>query len=187
MVAVSSTGAAQDTVINFSGTWTGNETIQGKFREVRNGVASVAANPKTFPGTTAADPTYFSTLDFTAAPGSLVTITETAQNALASFFSIYDKSFDPTDLALNYLGDAGSSGQNLTFSVRAPDDGFLVLVANSELGTRPLIGATYSAKVTFTPGAASPVPEPLTLSVFGAGVVGAGALRQRKKSKAAAV
>ena len=46
--------------------------------------------------------------------------------------------------------------------------------------------ANYIAFADITLGSASPVPEPLTLSVLGAGLVAAGAMRRRRKAKSVA-
>lgn len=161
---------ASATTIELSGAWTGTEALQGPNRLDRNGIPSVAGTAKTFPGTLANNPTYFSTLDFTAASGSLITVTGTATNSASTFFSIYDASFDPSNLSLNYLGDAGGSGANLTFSIFAPTDEQLVLVANSVGGTSA-IGQIYDADVTFT---AAAVPGPSSIAVLLAGLAAIG-------------
>lgn len=168
-------GAACADVVSITHTWTGSEAVQGPNRLARNGIESVAGTQKAFPGTIGNNPTYFSIYAFDAAAGSVVSVDENVDNDLNSFFSIYSGLFNPGNLALNYLGDAGASGAGKSFSVNAPSSGHLYLVANSVNGTAA-IGALASATLTFT----SAVPEPASLALFGLAAGGLLVARRRR-------
>jgi hypothetical protein len=110
------------------------------------------------------------------APGTVFSVSITSEDN-ATFLSIYDTLFNSTSLSTNYLGDAGQSAP-IVFSVTAPSDGHLVVVANSIDGA----GHGFSADVTFTPSA---VPEPSSLAMCDiAGAVGLVVVRRRRQRTA---
>ena len=102
--------------------------------------------------------TYTFTFTNTLAVNTRFTVTVTAPNNNA-FYSVYDSSFNPTNLALNYLGDGGMSGPT-TFSILATPHENLVLVLNT------VGGVNTGSTSTFTAGFA-PVPEASTTVSFG--------------------
>lgn len=168
---------ARADLISFSHTWTGTEPDQGTLRLFRDANPSVAGTPKAFPGTFGNNPTYFTTFALDVLPGSLVSVTTTQDTN--SFLAIYEAPFNHLSLATNYLGDAGSS-LSLTFSIDAPASGqiFIVGMSNGGVGA---IGHSFTADVTFTPGAAA-VPEPSSLALLGVGAASlAGAAWRRKR------
>ena len=139
-------------------TFTGTESTEAQ-RLFRNGTPSTYAAPKAFPGTVA-EADRFQTFTFTntLAVNTPFTVTVTAPDNNA-FYSVYDSSFDPTNLALNYLGDGGMSGPT-TFSILATPHENLVLVLNT------VGGVNTGSTSTFTAGFA-PVPEASTTVSFG--------------------
>ena len=150
-------------IITYS--WTGQELIQGANRLSRNGSPSVAGMQKAFPGTIADGPVYFYLQDFQALPSSLITLTANAANSLDSFTSIYsgDTLFDPANLDIGYLGDAGRSGNNWSFQVDTISSGNLRFVGNSVRGNSA-IGEILDVTVTYSPYTPNlPVPGPLPL------------------------
>lgn len=172
-------------VATYSHTWDGTEAIQGPQRMFRDGNASVAGSPKTFPGNWSNNPTYFVTHSLSVVVGSVVSVA-TTQNT-SSFFSLYDNAFDPTNLATGYLGDQGSS-QNGTFSIIAPASGNVLLVVMSTGGSGA-IGSSWSTGVTHNPAA---VPESSlagfdVLALLGTCLIGGQALRRRKRELAQSV
>ncbi len=140
-------GVASADVITLSHTWTGTEVLQGTERYFRDGAPSVAGTAKLFPGTLTNIPTYFFGWDLDVMPGSVVSVTTTAGSAVQSFFSAGSTLVDPTDLAIGYLGDAGLSGPDITFSIDAPAGGTFWLIASSVGGTSAL-GLLAEAQVT---------------------------------------
>ena len=160
-------GTASASVISFSHTWDGDETLSGTARLYKNGTASVAGTQKAFPGTSGDNTTHFTTLVLDVAPNSLINITPTAEDAF-SFLSIYDTAFNPADFSFNYLGDQGTSGL-FSFSINAPASGIVTLVGNSISGNSSS-GHGLSADVTYT--APNSVPEPDSLALLCIGAAG---------------
>ena len=164
---------------SFSHTWVGTDPTENP-RLFRNGVPSVAGTAKPFPGTIS-ETDFYQTYTFVnpVAQANVFTLTPTTEDT-SSFFSAYLGSFDPTNLALHYLGDQGSSAVAALFSVDVPASQTVVVVANSVGGTTAPIGHTYAATGAFTITA---TPEPGSIALLvGMGVSGAGFLARRRHS-----
>jgi hypothetical protein len=159
-------------------TFTGAEPTMG-LRLVRNGVVSTFATPKPFPGTIGTGPFPYVTFTFLnpfADPTPFfVAPTPTGSTAFNPFFSIYAGSFDPSNLALNYLGDDGLSCETCApFSVLAPTGNVLV-VANKVLATDV---STFSFVTSFEPTA---VPEPASVVLLATGLAAMAAVAGRRR------
>jgi hypothetical protein len=144
----------------------------------RNGVPSDWSAPKPFPGTINTTTTYqYQTFNVNVGDFSYIQIImdDPAANVFAS---AYLGSYNPgAGLDVNYLGDAGQSGNHLgvdplVFQVVVPPHSDLVAVVNttSALGIgetfRLTVEGFYDSEYSDVPG----VPEPSTFLLFGAGV-----------------
>jgi hypothetical protein len=158
-----SAGTADAGVIVFSGTIDGTEPLSGNLRLFRNAIPSMAPVQKPFPGTLVDIPTFFDTITFDVEPGTVITIDSTVQGT-STFFSIYSTSFNPANLALNYLGDQGASSTANDFSVVAPASGRVVFVVN-DVGA--VLNQAYSATITFVDPVAVPAPPAVLLAGVG--------------------
>ena len=145
----------------------------------RNGIDSTCAG-KAFPGTISTAVGYESFAFFNSGPEECVTVS--FLGTTTNFVSAYGNSFDPTNLGLNYLGDAGGSTFNLSsFSFLAPADSPFLVIVNSVGGTT---GGDFSFTVsgdTISVGSpAAPEPATLTLLAFGVATAGRGLWRRRQ-------
>jgi hypothetical protein len=156
--------AAPAATFNFSHMWDGSEA-SGTERMFRDGTTSTFSSPKAFPGTLANDPTYFATWVFSAAPGTIITVTPTIED-VSSFLALYDSSFNPAAMAGGYLADQGSSNVSSVFTALAPASGQLVLVAMSVAGSGA-IGHTVTGDVSYT---STEAPEPASMALLGLGL-----------------
>ena len=121
-------GTAPPTGAGFT-SLTGTQTV----RIFRDGVASVCDPPKAaFPGTTAAGITRrYEAYTFNLCPNatnSCVRITMSGTSAINLFVAAYKDSYDPNNLATNYLADAGASAASRTFTANVPAGHNLVVV-----------------------------------------------------------
>ena len=191
-------GLAQATTISIDtmSVSTSDPTQLGRIS--RNGVpGDWSVNPAVFPGVINATTSYhYSTLDLDLdaleaglgfSYGGFVQL-EFDSVSTTTFLSAYLDSYNPANLAANYLGDPGTSGNffgtdPLFFQVIVPAGHDLILVLNE---TTPNGGLNMPGIVTveafsdtnFTDLAA--VPEPGTLALVGCGV--AALLNRRRKA-----
>ena len=135
-IGLNTPGAFATLTVSASGTLATGVTMDGtepamSARLVANGVSSVCAPAKSFPGTVAGSYTYKTTTAYNNGPERCVTV-NFDQGTCGSnvLLSAYAGSFNPANLSQNYLGDAGSF-QTLPFSFMAPANAAVVLVAAS--------------------------------------------------------
>ena len=167
-------------------------------RLARLGVGQDFSGSETFPGTNSlTDSFHYATFAAPFAPNAFQDIYYQIlfdDDATDLFASAYDRSYDPTNKATNWLGDAGTSGNYifypgtagdvLFFGVKVAKGGSLLLVVND---TVPGLGTSSSAHYLIE--AFSDVdyntdflPEPATWAMMlaGFGMVGA-AMRYRRR------
>ena len=148
-------------------TFTGAEPTMA-LRLTRNGVVSTFPIVKAFPGTNGGGPFAYVTFSFLNPFGDptpfFVAPSPTGSTAFNPFFSVYAGSFDPSNLALNYLGDDGLSCETCApFSVLAPTGNVLVVVNK----VTPNDASTFSFVTSFEPTA---VPEPTSVALLATGL-----------------
>jgi len=148
-------------------------TMDGRLN--RDGVASMCAPPKPWPGDW--DPgTLYSykvfgpylngpdicvTVNFDPNPG---TGNDCGTNAHAM---AYLDSFDPTDRSLNYLGDVGSS-DTLPFAfATAPNSSILIVIQeNGQAGANPVCNFEFSSNELLIPTPVMPTPAMALLAAL---------------------
>ncbi len=140
-----------------SGTYPGSSGTQ-LGRPVRNGIVSTCGIPRPYPGAFDAAPKAFDKYSFTnTGPATCVTFTvNTACSGAAQIFpTAYLGSFDPANIAANYLGDPGGSPSPLTsFSVDVPANSTVILVVTEATAG----GACPSYNVTVEGLKCAPIP-----------------------------
>ncbi|MDQ2711334.1 MAG: PEP-CTERM sorting domain-containing protein [Acidobacteriota bacterium] len=158
----------------------------------RNGVPSDWSTPKAFPGIINPTTVYtFNTYAVSDTNFKYVQITFDSPS-LNTFASAYLGTYDPRNLALNYLGDAGYSGNSfgtdpLVFQVVDPLSSDLQIVVNTSSPAG--IGAPFHIIVegfTDTNFDDTITPEPATaaLSLAGVLMVGVALFMRRRSSRA---
>jgi len=131
-------GTTPPTAPGITTTATGTQTN----RVTRTGVASACGSAKPFPGTLAVGPRAFDSYTFTACRATCLSAKLTSPNAATLFEVAYSPTFDPTNIAANYVADAGNggNGQACTFSTVASTS--YTLVVSDVTGTS--VGSNYT-------------------------------------------
>lgn len=161
-IGLNTPGAFATLTVSGSGTLATSVTMDGtepamSARLVANGVSSVCAPAKSFPGTVAGTYTYKTTTAYNNGPERCVTVNFNQGTCGSSvLLSAYAGSFNPANLSQNYLGDAGSY-QTLPFSFMAPANAAVVLVAASATSGVPAACqfSLTSAKLNTAPASTS--------------------------------
>ncbi len=131
----------------------GDPTQMGRLS--RNGLAQDWTGSETYPGViNSSTAYYYTTYSYTPAEllgGQYIQI-EVDSVSANTFFSAYDGSYNPLNLATNWLGDAGSSGNffgtdPIFFQVIVPLGDSLVLVANTTSGGTGGVGDPFTLTV----------------------------------------
>jgi hypothetical protein len=164
------------TIGSASYTWTGTENTQTQ-RLFRTEPASTAPTPKTFPGLYGTVGSYgYKTFSFfNNGPESAVTVdVSSIVPNFSTHFIAYLNSYDPTNQALNYLGDIGSSLPR-PFSFLVPENQQFLVVAQTTTSLATNVGSNFAFNVATTP-----IPTPAMLP--GLVVVGIGLWRKRKST-----
>ena len=162
----------------------------------RNGVQQDWIGTETFPGVINPATAYaYTTIGLPFRPNAFqpiyydITFDDEATDLFAS---AYLDNYDPSNLSMNWLGDAGSSGNYFPndpryFDVVVPKGHSLLLVINSATGLSTTSTANYFVNAysdteysTNFLGAGVPEPGTWALMIIGLGAVG-GSMRKRAK------
>jgi hypothetical protein len=145
-------------VITFENyTFTGSEPDETG-RISRNGIASAWGSAKPFPGSIAGSYEY-TTLTFNSGSTPELQISMTDLTGIQVFLSLYSGTFDPTNIATGYVGDAGS-GMNLqVFQVDGTTNTNYTVVIN-EVPGGVQSGDVVNVCVEGFASAGSPAPTP---------------------------
>ena len=150
----------------------------------RNAIPSDWSSVKAFPGVINPTTTYnyhTYTINSGVTPYIFITMDSVPAN---TFASAYLPSYDPTNLALNYIGDAGSSGNYfgidpVSFEVYVPIHTNFLIVVNTSSNAG--IGQPFTITVQgFIDDQFTPTPEPSSMLLLGSGVLGIAGVIRRK-------
>jgi hypothetical protein len=108
----------------------------------RSGVASTCSAVKAFPGTITAGSLAFDSYKFTACKATCLSTLISSTNSVNLFQADYSPSFDPTNIATNFAGDAGSSGEGQVCSVNTVASNSYEIVVSAVAGAAT--GSTYT-------------------------------------------
>jgi hypothetical protein len=160
-----------------TGTWSTNDPTEVR-RLFRDGNPSVYYIQKAFPGTSL-EPARYATYSGSTLTNPLSTpaglFVSLSDPLNGTFVSAYLGAFNPNNLAQNYLGDAGLSGDGTSFSVLVPVGGSVTLVANTVGGLTASLGKSYTISYFF-----SPVPEPSSIVLLVSGLIGVAGHQARR-------
>jgi hypothetical protein len=175
--------AQADLLTTFTTSISGSDPTQ-LGRISRNGIPSDWSGLKPFPGVINPTTVYnYHTYSVNSGvtPFILITIDSVPGN---TFASAYFPNYDPTNLSLNYIGDAGRSGNlfgvdPVSFEVYVPMRSDFLVVVNTSSNAG--IGQPFTITVQgFIDDQFTSTPEPGSLVLFGSGILGVAGLVRRK-------
>lgn len=119
-------------------------------RHFRDGVPSTCGSAKAFPGTSTAGNHQYDAYAFQTCANSgptCVTVTLSAANGTNLFSAAYLGAFNPSNLATNYIADAGGSNTTISYSFNLPAgaQNFTVVVEDVPVG--PASNSPYTLTV----------------------------------------
>lgn len=200
MLLLLATMCAQADVLFDSGALSFARTGTQLGRLSRNGVIPDWSTPSTFPGVINPTTTYgFTTFTFNTGQYQYIAVDVDSTSANL-FVSVYKNSYDPTNLMLNYLSDAGTSGNlfgtdPIAFYFLADPFTNLVIVINEtnslggangnviEVAAEGFCDTAYSDVPNGTCAPVTQTPEPGSMMLLGTGLSLA-ATRLRKRFSA---
>ena len=127
-----------------------SSSAQQTGRLTRNGIVSNCGSPKSYPGLNDSAPRYYAAYPFYNGGGSAcITVTLTSSGGCDQFSAAYLGSFNPTNLAENYLADAGVStvGASTANSFDVPANSVFIVTVN-QVGSGALCGSPYTLAVS---------------------------------------
>lgn len=130
----------------FTGT-TGALTI----RHFRDGIPSSCGSPKVFPGTSSPGNHQYDAYQFQTCANSgptCVTVTLSAANGVNLFSAAYLGTFNPSNLAQNYIADAGGSNTTVSYSFNLPAGAQTFTVVVEDVPVGPASNSPYTLSVS---------------------------------------
>ena len=105
-------------------------------RLIRDGVSSSCDSPKACPGLFNATPFHYDAYMFTNGNVDACVVVQMSTECTGPFTAAYAGAYNPGNLCLNYLGDPGQSGTNVSYSFFVPSNSvFTVVVHEVAAGT----------------------------------------------------
>ena len=132
----------------------------------RNGVPSTCGTTKTYPtAVTGANHVYDSYAFQSCTTACLTTQLNSATAGNNLFESLYTPTFNPTNIATNYAGDAGNSGAAQSFGVSITPSNSYAVIVNEISGNPPASGVpnAYAVAIPVCAFSCNPYPTPIAM------------------------
>ena len=120
-------------------------------RHFRDGIASSCGSTKAFPGTSTPGNHQYDAYSFQTCANSgpsCITVTLSSPNGINLFTAAYSSSFNPANLAQNYLADAGASAATRSYSFNLPAGAQTFVVVVEDVPAIPASNSPYTLTVS---------------------------------------